>query len=142
VQRQQARQLGAQLGVIRAPVAFQAPCDFGLVGHAALLVQAFAPEGVDRAEAGRVQPRIQVRILGRPVQVDDIARPAGRQGRDAEAPGKGVEFGQVPVGVGFRQRAGRHVRGHLVGNVGAHVGHRQQHRCVACLEPEIHHDSC
>jgi hypothetical protein len=139
VQRQQARQFRAQLVMVGTPVAVEAALDLGGVWQLALLVQAFAAEGVDRAQAGGVQARIQIRVFRRPVQVDGIARPARSQGRDAEAVGSLVQLGQVPVGVGRRQRAGRHGGGDFVGNVGAHVGHRQQHRRSTCLEPEIHH---
>jgi len=61
-------------------------------------------EAGQRTQTGGIAARIQTDVVGRTVAVDHVARPGRRQQRCAVLVGKGVQPGNVPVGVGHCTR--------------------------------------
>jgi hypothetical protein len=93
-------------------------------------------EGVDRHEPGRILPRVEVLVVGRTIQVDDVARMRRHQDRRAKLRGESVQPLEVPVAIVDEARVRRHRRGDVVGDVGARMRNRDQQRQRALLQRE------
>ena len=76
-----------------------------VAGRFAFPVKRVAGEVVLRDQTGRKLAGIERRVVGRPVQVGDIARPDGLEGRDAQFVGEIVQPVEMPVGIRPHQRA-------------------------------------
>ena len=124
-------QLGAQRVVVGLPVSRAAFVDFDRVGLLAVQVQVLLAKGVQRQQAGRVLPGVEVAVLGRTVQVDHVARVRGHQRARAHRTHEVVEPRQVPVGVGAQQCGRRHALRDAQRDVGSGMGERHQQRDVA-----------
>ena len=97
--------------------------DLGLVGQVAGPVERRGVEAVDRTQVGDALPRIEAGAIGRPVQVDDVARVGGDQHRGAQFVREVVQALQVPVGVGHLARLICEARRELRRHVGADLMH-------------------
>ena len=142
--RVDAVEFAAQLLVIRAPPGFEPLRHFG-VGHAlAVAIDRRAVEGLRRAQARGGLAGIETGVVGRPVQVDDVARMRGLQHRGAQLAGKVVQPVEVPVGVGHAPGFVGQALGDRRRNVRAHVRNGQQQGLRALVEQEggrcIRHD--
>jgi hypothetical protein len=112
--------------VIGLPNGFPALGDLGVVGLVAGPIRECVVEAVDRAHAGDAPPRIQAGTVGRPVEIDHIARIGRDEHRGTERVGEDVEPLKVPVGVGHVLRFGARAAGELRGQMGADMRHRDQ----------------
>ena len=83
----QARDLALQRVVIRQPVTVATAHDLVVAGQRVRRIQRRLVERVDRHEPGRVLPGIQVLVVGRAVQVDDVTRVRRHEDRCAELRG-------------------------------------------------------
>ena len=73
-------------------------------------------------------PRIEIEIVRWAIQINHIARMGRLQNRDAQLLQHVVEQRQMPVGIGFNLRDWIELLRDGVGNMGAHMGHRNQER--------------
>ncbi|MCY1280887.1 hypothetical protein D9M70_296820 [compost metagenome] len=101
----------------------------------AFAIERLAVEQRRRVEAGG-RGGVERRVVGRAIEVDDVARILRRQGARPQIGGEIVEARDVPVGVG-EVPAGRHHAGfHRRGQVRAGVRHADQQRRTAAAEAE------
>ena len=127
----QAGKLLAEPRVIRLPIMLDALLHFRFVRFAAGEIERLAVEGIDRYDPRGVLARIEIGVVRRAVEVDDIARVRGDEHAGAELVEKVVKPFEMPVGV--RQRAGRRRKAgkERLGDDGPRMRHRHEERRAA-----------
>ena len=133
-----ARKLGLQCVVVGLPIQ-RTPLHALLdIRRCAALVQRFARKKAGGAELGVGRAGVHGRVVGRAVQVNHVARSAGRKHARAHALCKSVEAGQMPIGV-LHIEGSRHItRLQFSGDVRAAVRDAQQQRGTAGVQSEAH----
>ncbi|MNT35175.1 hypothetical protein D3C72_1711940 [compost metagenome] len=127
--RLDARQLTRQLVVVELPDGIAALGDLGVVWLQVLAaVDRRVGKGVGRAQARHTLAGVEACAIGRAVHVDHEARMRCHQGGSTDLLGKGVQDGQVPVGVVHLARIGHEALGQRWRHVGADVRERDQDR--------------
>ena len=117
-----------ELVVEGLPIRGEPGGDFRRGGLPAVLIQAPAVEGLERADAGLAPARVERRAVGRTVEVDHIARVGRQEQRGAETEGEAVELGNMPVRVRQIEGIRREARRDVGGQVGARVRKADQQR--------------
>src|SRR5690606_4161962 len=92
-------QLCLQRRVIWLPEQLATPDFFLLRWFAPRQIKRLLVKGVYGTQAGGVLARIQVLVIGRAVQMNNIARILRRQKRGAASPGESVKPSKMPVGI-------------------------------------------
>ena len=121
--------------MVRQPASPQTVLPLLVVRFCTWMVDRIAGEILLRKQAGRWPAGIKRRVVRRPVQVHDIARPDRLQGRDAEFVGEIVEPVEMPVGIRPHQRPLGHPRSHCCRDGGPHMGNAHQQRRVSRSKP-------
>ena len=134
VLRVQAFEFVAQRVVVGPPVAFDPRGDFFGRRFFARQVDRIAAETHDRAQTRGVLSGIQRDVVGRAVEVDDVARIPRHQHRGAELVRECVQARHVPIGIGHAARGIGHARGEFGRQLGAVVRQADEQRRGAAMQ--------
>ena len=115
--------------MVRAPVALDARLDFLTRRLLAGTINRRIAELDDGAQSGRVLARVQGLVIGRTIQIDDVARIGRDDQRRTQLARKGVQPRNVPVRIRHVPRFRRHSLRDVIRQRGAVVRQGQQQRC-------------